>query len=532
MNMEVSTDKKSDMTSSQMNGNRAKYDKLLCCIEPDANLTPEKLAKKYKYQVPLSILSCAASFILLILAIVALVKITDFTDAYNDIVSTWNTQPVYDVRFVSTASPCPANYEEERARWPGTYDACVCPPRYASNSTDTSSCNSDQSRLGCDSRTGYPAVDLRLHPLIRVCILRSGLSALDRTPPRIDGSCPTGTFLCASDTTNAFCEPNNVFVNGVASCPITDLAIAENLDASSYPEVTKTLIGMVDLRQMYQYTTRKGAIPESLLPLRNRSASSLPMTTLPITDVNVVSGEPCLITSTCYYSGRSGEYSNQEAAVKSGSSGRGFKLRGSSCSGCRSSGAVSPSGVDIRYVKAFERREKVIFSESGVPAAYTTTSDTYKYSLQTRSEVKWVPSCEKSRQDIAGQRDFVRHIKNFQITLLVVGILTFLIFSIAIPIVDYKTKNAWTDGSTTKSRIAWYVKTFFNVLFKCFVVAFTLATMFVSLSVLSYWTKVDGSSAKTTCSDPLSTEVFSVLTKDYRSLSYSNVGSTVAMGLN
>lgn len=54
----------------------------------------------------------------------------------------------------------------------------------------------------------------------------------------------------------------------------------------------------------------------------------------------------------------------------------------------------------------------------------------------------------------------------------------------------------------------------------------------ISLAVLAYWRKVDGSDATSVCADPMSTEVFKILRADYEGLSYSNVGSSVVMGFS
>jgi hypothetical protein len=166
-----------------------------------------------------------------------------------------------------------------------------------------------------------------------------------------------------------------------------------------------------------------------------------------------------------------------------------------------------------------------VYTEAAIPPTFVSTNSNFKFGLWARSEIPWSNACTKSRVDIEGQKNFVSHIRAFQIVLLIVSIFTFLLFSLAIPIVAWRTKGHWTDN-----RKVWYCQTFLNVIFKSFVIAFTLATMFISLAVLKYWQEVDGSTPEKQCSDPLSTEVFKILTGDYKDLSYSNIGSSVSMG--
>lgn len=511
---------------------REKDPKLCFCIEPATNLTEAERRKKNRFRLPFAVLSGIASLVLLVLAIVALIKIQDFTGAYNDIVDTWEQQPIYDVAFAATPSSCPSGYSWQGAEWTGTYDACQCTGAYASNSTDTRACTSAllSPPANCQTRTGYAPVQLNIAPTLQLCLLRAGVTALTRTPLGADGTCPSGSIACGTDSANAFCEPNNVLVGGTPVCPLTDLYIGADA-VTTGTNVTKTSLGLVDGTAKYLFTVREGSIPDSIASLASRSPSSLPVTNMPLTSIDLVHGEPCLITSTCYYSGRSAEYAAEESTAKASNNGRGYILQDGSCSGCRtppsvSGGSVSPDGVDIRYINSgLARTEKAIFTEAGVPSVFVTSSNSYTYSLQVRSEVLWVNTCQKTRDDIVRQRGFVHNIESFQVVLLVVAVFSFLIFSLAIPIVEYRTNGHWTD-----KRSNWYFKTLLNVFFKIFVIAFTVATMVISLKVLVYWTKVDGSTPEAKCTDLLSTEVFKILSDDYRSLSYSNIGSSIAMG--
>jgi hypothetical protein len=532
MQMSSSGSPKHSMSSSS--DDRAGKDPKLCfCIEPDTNLTEEQRAKKYKCFIPQAVIGGIAALVLLILAIIALRKIADFTGAYSDILSTWKSQPIYDVKFINIANACPANYDVNAAEWGGTKPACACPAAHAGNSTDSTACTAGllASPYNCVDRKAIPAVDLHLGQTLKMCVQRAGVNALARTAANSDGTCPSGTILCSGDGVGAFCEPNNVMVNGAPRCPLTDFYIG-SIDIVVGFQIEKTPLGVVDGTPLFLYVTRSGTLPSSVTSLAARSPGSLPVTALPLTDINLVSGEPCLITTTCYYSGRSAEYTAQVAAAKASTNGLGYTLVDGTtgCTGCRDppavpGGSVSPDGLDIRYVKGFTRSEASVFTESGVPAVFTTTNPKYQLTVQARSEIIWTNTCAEDKAAIVSQENFVRHIRNFQITLLVIAVLSFIIFSIAIPVTDWKTKGHWTDNRTV-----WYVKTIVLVLFKAFVIAFTVATMILALGVLSYWSQVDGSTPAHTCSDPLSTEVFKILTSDYRSLSYSNVGSSVSMG--
>lgn len=506
-------------------GAKKRKDPKLCfCIEPDSNLTEEELAKKYKWSVPCAIVSGLASFVMLIMAVIAYTRISNFTGAYDDIVGSWRVDPIYDVApFVGA---CPAGWTRDSltTRWEGTYDACVCSGQYERNSTDTSGCTTDQMAppLNCQDRPGYPPVPLTIGSTLNLCIFRAGESALERDPPNEAGECDDDKRSCGADAASAFCV-------STPTCPLTDLHIGTaNVDVSSYgPRVTKTSLGVVGVAQQYLYKAFGGQLPDVVMPLDQRSPGSLPFTNMPLTNFELVHGKPCVISGGCYYGDRATEFAGMEALEKGSASGRGFKLKKGACSGCASAGSVSPGGVDIRYIRTFDRPEKAVYTEAGVPPHYITDSNTYEFTLQTRSEIRWSAKCEKSRADIEGQSNFVSHIRSFQIVLLVVSILTFLIFSLVLPCVEHKHQWRWSH-----ERKNWYAKQALNVVFKAFVIAFTIATMVVSLGVLAYFSKVDGKTEQAKCSDPLSTDVFSILTDDYESLSYSNVGSSVAMGFS
>lgn len=503
---------------------KPKDPKLCFCIEPDSNLSEEELQKKYKWAVPTAVISGIAAFVMLILAIVAYTRISNFTGAYEDIVGSWRSRPIYDVApFVGA---CPPGWSREplTTRWEGTYDACICSGTYSSNSTDTTGCTAEKMMppMNCQDRAGYAPVDVTIGPSMNLCIRRDGVSALERVEPDDNGNCPSGMLSCGADAASAFCV-------STASCPLTDVYIGSaNVDVTPYgSRVAKTSLGIVDGAAQWLYKAYGGQLPDAVAPLDQRSPESLPFTNMPLTNFELVHGKPCVISGGCYYSDRASEYAAMEQAEKSAPTGRGFKLRQGSCSGCASAGSVSPGGVDIRYVRSFSRPERLVYTEAGVPSRYVTNNNNYEFTLQARSEIRWSATCEKTREDIEGQSNFVAHIRNFQIVLLVVSILTFIIFSLALPCIEHKHQWRWSH-----ERKNWYAKQALNVCFKLFVISFTIATMVVSLGVLAYFSKVDGKTDKAKCSDPLSTDVFRVLTDDYESLSYSNVGSSVAMGFS
>jgi len=524
----------------------AKQPKLCFCIEPDANLTPQERAKKQKWALPTMIIAGIASFVLLILAIVALVKIVNFSGAYTDILDTWNTKPVYDVQFVTInpanngAASCPAGYSFTAGEWGGTFPACTCFGSLSSNSTDTVGCTYELENAGCIDRDGIPSVSLSIASSLGMCVRRGGLTALQRPDASSSSaSCPPNTMQCGTRADNYFCTPIDSTGVPAGRCPLTDMLMTtSDVDVTPWgARIEKTSVGIIDGQLHYMYVARGGAIPEDVLPQASRSGLlplSLNVSTYPITDLELLSGRPCLISSSCYYSGRDGEYAAQESAARTSgvmqAARLGYTLRDSACSGCTKppsvpGGSVSPKGEDIRFLTVISREERQVYADSGVRSDFTTSSSTYKFSLNARSEVAWASSCKRTRQDINGQRNNVSHVKNFQIVLLVISILTFIVFSIVIPCLEYKTKGRWTD-----ERRNWYGKQCLNVFFKAFVVSFTIATMVIALAVLSYWVEVDGSTPDAQCSDPLSTEVFKILSEDYKGLSYSNVGSMVTMG--
>jgi len=492
----------------------------LCCglVEPNANLTPEEKQKKYKYHIPLAVVSGIASFVLLIMSIIALTKLRNYSEAYKDIVDTWNAVPIVDLE---VASSCSSGYKDliqdgGAWQWGGTYDACLCTGSMAGNTTDTTGCTSELISKGCDDRDGLPKVDVPLINGKKICVKRGGVAALDRPYPNKNGVCPSGYMTCGAEA-DVFCALGSV-------CPVTDLLITST-SLSVGPNITKTPISGTSF---YLYVAHGDSIPVNASDRYPSSFKPLPVTQLPITDLKVFNGEPCTITSSCYYGGRSSEYASMENKEKSFGS-RGWKLRQGACDGCTKppdSDSVSPNGDDIRYKHVFGIEERTAFMNAGsIPNYYITTQTNYMLYLQARSEIEWEPTCEVSREDIDRQRTDVDRVTAFQIVLLVLAILTFIIFSLAMPYVEYKTKGSYLDDPR-----AWYCTTGLNYGFKLMVVAFTLATMGISIGVLTYWRKVNGSSDSTECADPLSTEVFMILTDEYESLSYSNVGSSVAMG--
>ncbi len=527
-------------------------------MTPEKSLTEEQRKKKMRLHVPCAVVGGCASLVLLILAIVALVKISNFTGAFTDILDTWHMQPVYDVQFVSVdfrangapLTPCPTGYSFKSGEWKGTNPACTCFGAAAPNSTDSTACSPSNGQpagvcsngiatSGCCPRAGLPAVKVSVAGNLGLCILRAGADALSR-PALLDktaGTCPSGAIRCGSGSKNWYCvQPPTGFA---AKCPVTDLAIVPaDVDVTPYALLEKRSLGLIDGEAHFLYLSRGDMVPPSIQPLNIRSPLSQNVTTYPLTDLWIQSGRPCLIESSCFYSGRSSEYSAQQSAAKAIFPTQGYSLAAglTPCAGCIKppkveGGSVAPGGEDIRYVSVFSRPEWKAFNDSGVPSVFqssgggASSSSGYEFSMQARSEVAWSNTCAKSREDIDGQKGNVSHVRNFQIVLLIVSIFTFLIFSIAIPVAEYKSQGKWSEN-----RRNWYLKIFLNVGFKCFVIAFTLATMIIALAVLAYWVEVDGSNPTSSCADPLSTEVFKILSTDYRSLSYSNVGSVVTMG--
>jgi hypothetical protein len=524
------------------------------CITPE-RLTDEKRKKKMRLHVPCAVIGGISSLVLLILAIVALVKISNFTAAFTDILDTWNAQPIYDINFV-TISPttgfgvCASGYTFKSGTWKGTSPACTCFGTAAVNSTDTTSCagtskgqtvdsscssNNNVAASGkCCDRTAIPSQPLSLASNLGLCVYRAGADALQR-PSLSDvktGTCPTGTIRCGVGAKNWYCiTPPSTFPG---KCPITDLAIASvDITESNFPVLEKRSLGIIDGVTQYLYISRGDMVPSSVQPLNIRSPLSQNVTTYPLTDLWIDTGRPCLIESSCWASGRTTEYLNQQSNAKANNPFKGYSLVSGTnpCKGCTKppkvdGGNVAPNGEDIRYVQVYSRPEGKAFNESGVPKDFQAlASSGFSFAIQARSEVSWSNECSKTRKDIDGQENNVKYVRNFQIVLLIISIFTFIVFSVAIPVAEYKTQGRWGE-----TRGNWYLKTFLNVGFKLFVIAFTLATMFVALAVLAYWVEVDGSKPSSSCSDPLSTEVFKILSTDYRSLSYSNVGSVVTMG--
>lgn len=386
----------------------------------------------------------------------------------------------------------------------------------------------------CRTRDPIPAMDVHIAPTLKMCLARGGINALSRPLSKMDGTCPAGTMQCGTSAANYFCAPTSGIPGAPNRCPITDFALNNDrpMPVPADPRLSKSAlpIAVVDGVALHLYTARGGSL-EAVIPVNTRSPGSQPVSFMPLTDIEMISGKPCLISSSCDYPGRAAELKAQEINAKTLLPTQGYTLAEghAGCNGCPSppdvpGGSVSPKGYDIRYVQAYSREERLAHADAGLPLPYRTTDPKYKYTIQARSEVAWSNQCGKSRKQIYDQRDNVAHIKNFQIVLLVISIFTFLIFSCCIPLKEYQTRGRWTDD-----RKAWYAKTALNVGFKLFVISFTIATMALALSVLAYWKKVNGSSAEHTCADPMSTEVFKILAADYESLSYSNIGSSVAM---
>lgn len=447
----------------------------------------------------------------------------------------WTASPIYDVSFVSTLSACPAGFKVQSERWGGTFPACACPAAHSANSTDTTACTVElkSAPYNCQTRDAIPAVDVHIAPTLKLCIARGGINALSRPLSKMDGTCPPGSMQCGTSAANYFCAPTSGIPGAAGRCPITDFALsADRAVPATETRISKSAlpIAVVDGVALHLYTARGGSL-ESVLSVNTRSPGSQPVSFMPLTDIEMISGRPCLISSSCDYAGRSAELLAQERNAETLLPTKGYMLADGhvGCNGCTKppdvpGGSVSPQGYDIRYVEAYSREERLAHIDAALPVPYRTTDSRYRYTIQARSEVAWSNQCAKTRKQIYDQRDNVAHIKNFQIVLLIISIFTFLIFSCCIPIKEYQTRGRWTDN-----RAAWYGKTALNVGFKLFVIAFTIATMALALSVLAYWKKVNGSSATNTCADPMSTEVFKILAADYESLSYSNIGSSVAM---
>jgi len=378
--------------------------------------------------------------------------------------------------------------------------------------SDTTACGSSQIEAGCET---WPSlipspITVNIFESLQLCVLFQGESALQRVAIDPTTNCTSGYQLCGTGA-NAFCFPTT------SDCPITDFYITtQDLDLNSAGADQKINLSTSN----FLYIRRGGALNFSVTI---RSPMSLPVTGLPLTTIDWQLSDPCTLSG-CGYS-RQPVIAEEERVYEIANPGYGYIVQPQCEGGCLApdiSNSVSKSGRDIRFLRSYSANTFTLYSALPVPPQFNPNS-TYDYYLSSRSEIEWSNDCPKTRQDVIDKQNIVETVTHAQLALLLFSIISFLIISLALPIIIWRTPEF-------ESQNKWTIR-IIKVASKLATLICTIITIVFAYASLSFWDAVNNTKAVEPCSDPLTAETFQTLGNIFLSLSYKNAISTASMGL-
>lgn len=522
-------------------------------------------AFKHKLNIANLVIGAVVSLVLLILSTIAYRQMSGFVNDYQEVVHSWKELPIVDVQ-VSTTAGCPAGYKGVYSYWPGLYDACDCSTKRRdtnSTSSDTTLCSSEQTSDGCFNRHSQHkyTVDLDVFTSSRFCVRRGGESALKR-PALVDGKCPTGYRVCGSNATQAAQQaaqqrhaqlwgasstlPPRVGGGGGAllydyrvcwpvsqsECPITDIGLTTNQEltlAQAGADGRQSGAIVQGTTRYYLYYKRGGVLSDTYFSSSIRSPGSFGLSGLPIVDITFQNSAPCTLSG-CGYSGASYTYNLQSATYKYNHAYEGYQLRPRACEGgCYTpkDSSISPSGRDVRWIGLASVSEHDLFSRyPTIPYEFVTSQDKpWNYILSIKSEIEWNAHCKRRREDVVDKETEVSGVRAAQLAMLVISVLSFVILALYFPLVQCVRPDIFKQHEK-KNKCLKYS-------FKAISLVCTVVTVIVALNLLAFWSDIvgdDSDASRVICSDPLTSETFSVLHSTFGGLSQKNKINSISSG--
>lgn len=473
------------------------------------------------------------------LSISAFIRLSAFESDFENIIDTWQAQPIQTVALQIGGCSLSA-IDASTFTWSGTYDMCdctCCNNCTSATLTTTSGCSTSDIVNECRDIPGIDSVEFTVLPNnTYLCYESSGTSAIDRPLPKNDQTCPNGYQYCGSADTYEFCADDN------EDCPITDLIFYDANDTTLSNEADEILPAFeVDSTQMNLYVKRGGAFSltgEQRTASTDEDVGAVDLIGHPLVELRVSRAIPCYLKEGLGHSGRSSEYATMESNFAlnvsddfisydgffcpSYSTGYILKTRESGCS----------REYDDRFVTTLTAGERALFtSQSSIPKEYITSSNEYNLHVVLQTETRWSDKASNEcpdREQVLKNEDEVNDLMTAQTILMTFTIITFIAIVAVGGYLQYKWVGTDDDGKIEKGepnynklrnlKIAKYS-------FKTICLTCTVASIILAQGVLYLFSAIeDGNN----CSDRLSLKTFNTLGAIIRKISMEDILNSVS----